>query len=803
MKLPVKWLNDYVDVSDIDIKTLVHELTMSGTKAETIEYLGEEIENVVVGRILTVEKHQNADNLLVCTADVGKEQPIQIVTGAHNVFEGALVPVALNNSKLPGGVRIKTGKLRGIKSEGMFCSFHELGLTKNECPYAAEDGILILEHGKPGDDIKAVLGLDEHVIDFEITPNRPDCISIIGLAREAAATFGRKLIAVQPKAPAGSGDVSDYLSVRIENEKLCKRYMARVITDVKIEPSPDWMRMRLYAAGIRPINNIVDITNYVMLEYGQPMHAFDYACLSGRQIRVREACKGEKMNTLDEKERELSEGMLVIADSEKHVAVAGIMGGENSGITETTKTVVFESACFDGTSVRLTSRALGMRTDSSGLFEKGLPPENAGPALARACELVEMLGAGKVVGGTIDIYPHPRGTRYIKPDYARINVLLGTKLQDSEMDECLERVYLKKCADGRFEIPFWRDDIECTADLAEEVARIYGYNKIPVRMFCSNAAVVTRTDMQKLCDSVSSAGRGLGFDEILTYTFISPKLFDLMELPTDSVLRKALRILNPLGGDAMVMRTTALPSVLQALATNQRARVESASLYEIAVVYKPQLDADGNVRDDVLPDESKHLVLAEYGPGCDFYTLKGALDAIFYSICGVYGSYRAESGNAAFHPGRCAKISVSGVEVGVIGEISGSVCENFGLMQRSYVADISLDKMLGVIKPMPLYKPISKFPPLMRDIAVICREDITVAELEEVIRAAGGALCKKVKLFDIYRGGYRPAGEKSVAFEIVFMDENATITDERADLLFEKIVKALRDRRGARLREKA
>jgi phenylalanyl-tRNA synthetase beta chain len=800
MRLPLKWLNDYVDVSDINIKTLMHGLTMSGSKVETLDYIGEEIENVVAGKILSVDKHPDADRLLVCKVDTGGAEPLQIVTGAHNVFPGALVPVALNNSKLPGGVRIKTGKLRGVKSEGMFCSFHELGLTRHECPYGADDGILILKNGEPGEDIKKVLGLDEYAIDFEITPNRPDCNAIMGLARETAATFKREMKHAEPNTPEGSGSVSDYLKVRVLNDKLCKRYMARAVTDIKIEPSPDWLRMRLHAAGVRPINNIVDITNYVMLEYGQPMHAFDYACLSGGEIIVRESRAGETINTLDGKTRELAAGMLVIADAEKPVALAGVMGGENSEITDTTKTVIFESACFDGTSIRLTSRALGMRTDSSGLFEKGLPPENAEPALARACELVEALGAGKVVGGTIDINPNPRKIRTIKPDYARINVLLGTEIPCAEIDEYLERVYLKKLPDGSFEIPYWRDDIECTADLAEEVARMYSYDKIPVRMFSGEAAPVTMTEMQKLCETVSRDCRGLGFDEILTFTFISPKLFDLIGLPSDSALRKALPIRNPLGGDASVMRTTVLPSVLQVIASNQKVRVESASLCENAVIYMPQLDAEGNVRTDVLPSEEKHLMLAQYGPKCDFYTLKGALDAILESATGSKGDYRAESGNAAFHPGRTALVSVRGVELGIIGEISGAVGENFGLLQRSYVADISLDRLLDVVKPMPLYKPVSKYPSLLRDIAVICREEITVAELEAVIKSAGGALCRNVELFDVYRGDPIAKGEKSVAFEIVFADDKATVTDEQADRQFGKIVSALEDKLGARLR---
>ncbi|MBQ5973326.1 MAG: phenylalanine--tRNA ligase subunit beta [Oscillospiraceae bacterium] len=800
MRLSLKWLNELVDLRDVDVKTLMHRLTMSGSKVETLEKLDEEISSVAVGRILSVEKHPDADKLSICRVDVGSEE-LQIVTAATNVFPGALVPVALDGARLAGGVKIKSGKLRGALSQGMFCSFAELGLTRHECPYGAEDGILILPKGEPGEDVTKLLGMDDSAIEFEITPNRPDCCSILGLAREAAATFDRPLNAAEPVAPAGEGDVSEYLSgVSIEAPDLCKRYMARAVTDVRIEPSPEWLRMRLWAQGIRAINNIVDITNYVMLEYGQPMHAFDHACLSGSRICVRRAADGETMNTLDGKPRELNSSMLVIADADKPVAVAGVMGGENSEITDSTRTVVFESACFDGASIRLTSKALGMRTDSSSLFEKYLPPENCAAALDRACELVEQLGAGKVVGGKIDVYPDPRPVRTIKPDYGRINVLLGTGIPDREMDGYFARVGLEKQADGSLAIPYWRDDVACTADLAEEVARFYGYDNIPTTTFAGDAKPVVRTPEQQLREALSDAAAGFGFDEILTFTFFSPKTYDKILMPADSPLRKSLSILNPLGGDESVMRTTALPSLLNAVASNQKVKVKAARLFEIAKVFSPALTPDGAVDAAAIPTESYRFMLAEYGEKADFYSLKGVLDAIFTAQFGAAGEYAALRDDSAFHPGRTAVVSVNGVTLGVVGEISGAVSEQFGFQSRVYAADLDVGAMLRLERGTAVYRPISKYPALYRDIAVICRESVTVGALSACIRRAGGKLCREVDLFDVYRGIPIAPGEKSVAFSIVFADDNGTVTDEQADKRFAAIVRALGEECGARLR---
>ena len=799
MRLSLKWLNELVDLKDIDNKTLMHELTMSGSKVETLEILDEEIENVVVGKINAVERHPDADKLVVCQVNVGAED-IQIVTAATNVFVGALVPVALNNSRLVGGIKIKSGKLRGVMSQGMFCSIAELGLTLHECPYAIENGILILQKGEPGQDIRELLGLNDKAIEFEITPNRADCCSIVGLAREAAATFNRPLNVKAPAKIEGEGNIADYLSVKIDNPDLCKRYMARVVTNVKIEPSPEWLRMRLWAQGVRPINNIVDITNYVMLEYGQPMHAFDYACLEGNSIVVRNAAAGENMNTLDGKARELNESMLVIADAKKPVAVAGVMGGENSEITENTKTVVFESACFEGSSVRLTSKELGMRTDASALFEKFLPAENTEVALDRAIELIELLGAGTVIGGTIDVWPNKTGKRTIRPDYGRMNVLLGTNIPSAEMDEYFARVGINKLEDGTLEIPYWRTDVECTADLAEEVARFFGYDNIPTTMFAGDACAVIRTPEQIIKEKLSDSAVSLGFDEVLTFTFISPKLYDKIHMPADSALRKSLSILNPLGGDESVMRTTALPSMLNVVASNQKVKVESARLFEIGKVFSPALKEDGSVDAANIPSESYRFIISEYGPKADFYSLKGCLDAILSDVCGAVAEYSAFSEDPAFHPGRTASVKVGELTVGLIGEISPAVSEEFGLLSRAYVADIDINALLEIERPTAKYKAISRFPALYRDIAVICKEEVTVGELTATIKKAGGKLCKDVALFDIYRGKGIEEGEKSVAFSIVFADDNATVTDEQATKRFEAIVKALGTDCGARLR---
>ncbi|MBR6739650.1 MAG: phenylalanine--tRNA ligase subunit beta [Clostridia bacterium] len=799
MVLPIKWLNQYVDLSDVDNASLIHELTMSGSKVETLEYLGEGIENVVVGRAVSVEKHPDSDHLNICKIDVGGENDLQIVTGAQNVTVGALVPVALNGSELPGGIKIKTGKLRGVVSEGMLCSIAELGLTLHECPYAVEDGILILQNGTPGEDIKKTLGLDEYCIEFEITPNRPDCLSVVGLAREAAATYDRPLKLEPPRRPEGEGSVADYLSVSIES-KLCRRYMARAVKDVKIAPSPAWLRERLHAAGVRPINNIVDITNYVMLEYGQPMHAFDYACLDGSAITVRTAAEGELMNTLDGKERKLSADMLVIADSKKPVAVAGVMGGENSEITESTKTVIFESANFDGTSVRLTSRALGMRTDSSGRFEKGLPPELALPAIDRACELVEELGAGTVVGGLIDVYPDKVRPGSIKPDYKRINQLLGTELEPEVMDGYFARVGLEKLVDGSLEIPYWRSDIECTADLAEEVARLYGYGNIPTTMFDSVAEVVTTTPAQELRNRLDELCTGLGFDETVTYTFISPKYYDKICLPADSVLRKSVKIINPLGEDTSVMRTTALPSMLEVAAYNQNVRNAAASLYEIGVVYTPVLGEDGEVDPEALPAETRKLMLVKYGAGESFFTLKGVVEAVLERVTGIAPSFTALSDDPSFHPGRTASVTLGDIKVGVLGEIAPAVADNYGFNDRVYAAELDIDSIVAAGSKKPSYEKISRFPALLRDIAVVCDEAVTIAELSDTIRSAAGKLLKKVELFDIYRGERMEKGKKSVAFSLSFADENGTVEDTRADAAFAKIVKNLESKHGAILR---
>ena len=800
MRLPIKWLCEYVDVSDIPPKKLCHDLTMSGSKVEALDYIGEGIDRVVVGKVLSTTCHPNSDHLWICQVDVAGPRPLQIVTGAQNVTAGALVPVALDGSTLPGGIKIRTGKLRGELSEGMLCSLKELGLTQHNYPYAIEDGILTLQSGTVGEDIKKTLGLDEYAIEFEITPNRPDCLSVIGLARETAATYGRPIRLNAPKASAGKGNISDYLSVTVSASELCGRYMARVVRDVKIEPSPAWLRERLHAAGVRPINNIVDITNYVMLEYGQPMHAFDYACLSGKKIDVRRANSGESMNTLDGKTRALTPSILVIADAQSPVAVAGIMGGQSSEITENARTVVFESANFDGTSVRLTSRALGLRTDSSARFEKGLPPELTRPALERACELVELLGAGTVVEGTIDIYSKPTEKRTITPNYSRINQLLGTLLSPEEMDNLLARVSIFKNSGGTFDIPYWRPDVEGTADLAEEVARLHGYDKIQPTMFQSPAAVVRLTPEQVLRNKIDAVCLGLGYDEMLTYTFISPKYYDKINLPADSLLRKSVTIKNPLGDDTSVMRTTVLPSALEVVAYNLNVRNDSGKLYETGVVYLPMLDSNGEIVKTELPEEKRRLMMVCWGEGCDFYALKGDVEALIDALTGNRAEFEPLADNPSYHPGRTAVLSYNGALLGVLGEISPYVSANYGFSKRVYAADLDLSALASMGAKTPQYKPLSRFPSLLRDIAVTCDEEVTVGALSAVIKKAGAPLLKSVELFDIYRGAPVPAGKKSVAFSMTFGKDDGTVTDAEADTLFAKIIVQLKKQLNAELR---
>ena len=795
MKLNRKWLNEeFVDLSGVPDREFVETMTIAGQKVETYERLDAELRNVVVGRVVSITRHTNSDHMWVCQIDVGAGEPVQIVTGAQNVHEGDLVPVAQHNSWLPGGVHITKGKLRGEVSNGMLCSLKELGLTLNDFPYAIEDGIWILQEDcKPGDDINTVIGNDDTVVDFEITNNRPDCYSILGLAREAAAAFNKPMRHHDPVVRGGAaGELSELLEVEVPAEDLCRRYTARMVRNVKIAPSPKWLRQRLRANGVRPINNIVDITNYVMLEYGQPMHAFDYRYVGSGKIVVRRSEPGEVLTTLDGNVRTLTPGMLVIADETKPIGLAGIMGGENSEIMDDTVDVVFESANFNGTSIRQTALALGMRTEASGKFEKNIDPLLTLPAVDRACELVELLGAGEVMDGVIDVLndiPEPR-TIELEPD--RINALLGTDISEADMVEYLRRLEIP--VEGHeIRVPSWRPDLVGMADIAEEVGRLFGYNNIPTTTFRGAATEGGYTEAMKLENRAGSLCRSLGYSEILTYSFVSPSIFDQIRLPEDSSLRNAMRIQNPLGEDASIMRTVALPSMLAILARNNAYHNDAVKLYELAKVYLPKPG-------QILPDEPKHLVLGTYGEHEDFFKMKGEIEAFLRGMNVPEARYTAEKHDPTFHPGRCARVSVGGVDLGCFGQIHPLVARSYGIDGEIFAAELNFTALLSLQLPEKPYTPLPKYPAVTRDIAVVCDEAVTVAALSDCIRAAGGKLLRSVELFDIYRGKGIASGSKSAAFRLTLRADDRTLTDADSDGVVSAVLAALEKELNAKLR---
>lgn len=795
MKLNRKWLNEeFVDLSGVPDREFVETMTIAGQKVETYERLDAELRNVVVGRVVSITRHTNSDHMWVCQIDVGAGEPVQIVTGAQNVHEGDLVPVAQHNSWLPGGVHITKGKLRGEVSNGMLCSLKELGLTLNDFPYAIEDGIWILQEDcKPGDDINTVIGNDDTVVDFEITNNRPDCYSILGLAREAAAAFNKPMRHHDPVVRGGAaGELSELLEVEVPAEDLCRRYTARMVRNVKIAPSPKWLRQRLRANGVRPINNIVDITNYVMLEYGQPMHAFDYRYVGSGKIVVRRSEPGEVLTTLDGNVRTLTPGMLVIADETKPIGLAGIMGGENSEIMDDTVDVVFESANFNGTSIRQTALALGMRTEASGKFEKNIDPLLTLPAVDRACELVELLGAGEVMDGVIDVLndiPEPR-TIELEPD--RINALLGTDISEADMVEYLRRLEIP--VEGHeIRVPSWRPDLVGMADIAEEVGRLFGYNNIPTTTFRGAATEGGYTEAMKLENRAGSLCRSLGYSEILTYSFVSPSIFDQILLPEDSSLRNAMRIQNPLGEDASIMRTVALPSMLAILARNNAYHNDAVKLYELAKVYLPKPG-------QILPDEPKHLVLGTYGEHEDFFKMKGEIEAFLRGMNVPEARYTAEKHDPTFHPGRCARVSVGGVDLGCFGQIHPLVARSYGIDGEIFAAELNFTALLSLQLPEKTYTPLPKYPAVTRDIAVVCDEAVTVAALSDCIRAAGGKLLRSVELFDIYRGKGIASGSKSAAFRLTLRADDRTLTDADSDGVVSAVLAALEKELNAKLR---
>ena len=792
MKLSREWLGEYTSIGAPD-KEYCDAMTMSGSKVEGWEVTGSEISRVVVGRVLSMERHTNSDHMWVCKIDVGGERELQIVTGAQNVNIGDLVPVALDGSTLPGGKEIRTGKLRGELSEGMLCSLGELGLEQRDFPYAIEDGIFILEEDcLPGDDIREVCGLNDSVVEFEITNNRPDCLSVRGLARESACTFHTPLTFAEPTVTAGHGDIHEKLSVEIKDAELCPRYTARMVKNIKIAPSPKWMRRRLRASGVRPINNIVDITNYVMLEYGQPMHAFDYACLHDGKIIVRRAEEGESLRTLDGNDHALTPGMLVIADPEGPVALAGVMGGANSEITDETTTIVFESANFLGHSIRKTAIALGMRTDASGRFEKGLDLFATVPAVDRACELVEMLGAGEVFDGTIDVLAKEPETTFIELDDKRINALLGTDIPREFMADTLTSLGFELNG-NTLTVPSWRGDCTMLADIAEECARFWGYDKIEATDIRGAATQGGYSEKTLFVRKLGTACRAMGYTEVMTYSFVSPSSLDKIKVPADSPLRDNYRILNPLGEDTSVMRTTALPSMLGVLSTNLSRRNMEAKLYEMATVYKKQPSK-------MLADERTVLTLGAYGGDADFFALKGAVEALLCAARTPDVRFTADTETAAFHPGRCAAVWSGDTRLGTLGQIHPDVCAAYGLDGATYCAEIDVVLLHDLEGAEPVYTPLPRFPAITRDIAVVCDASVPVGELTECIRKAEKNVLRGVKLFDVYTGVGIPEGKKSVAFSLTLRSDDGTLTDDHAEEAVRAVLDALRENFGAVIR---
>lgn len=785
MKLSKKWLNDYISLNVTD-REFALGMTMSGSKVEGYEKEGEELSNIVVGKILELKKHEDSDHLWVCKVDAGQPELLQIVTGAQNLKVGDYVPVALDNSVVSGGKKIKKGKLRGVLSEGMLCSLEELGLSINDFPYAVEDGIFVLGDDCDktlGKDIKEAIGLDDTVVEFEITSNRPDCLSVIGLAREASATFGVPYNMPEIKNKGGEGEASNLLKVRIDAPDKCYRYVGAVVKNVKIEPSPRWMRERLRASGVRPINNIVDITNYVMLEFGQPMHAFDLRYLDGAEVIVRTAKEGEKITTLDGVERELSPEMLVIADANKPVAVAGVMGGEYSGIMDDTTTIVFESACFNGTSVRRTAKKLGLRTEASARFEKELDPNGCLMSLLRALDLVEQLGAGEVVSGVVDAYPKVKESVRLlfRPDY--MNEFIGINVSREQQIKYLESLDIKVEGDEII-IPTFRGDLQQQADIAEEIARLYGYENIPDEPL-KGVAVGYLTDYQQFLKDTNNLMLSSGLTEIITYSFISPKAYDKICLPEDSKKRKSIRILNPLGEDTSVMRTTALPSLLTVLSHNYNNRNEEAAVYEIATEYEPWES------DDRLATEIPKLMIGLYGANIGYYELKGIIEEYLEKIGVSRYDVRPVKDNPSYHPGRTAEIVVDGKAVCILGEIHPKVLANYEIGTRVYAAEVDLNTVYELRNTERTYKPLPKFPSLKRDIAVVCDKATPVLSLQRAIENAVGKNLESVKLFDVYQGEQIEKDKKSVAFSLTLRAADRTLTDEEADSAVKKALNAL------------
>ncbi|GFP76765.1 phenylalanine--tRNA ligase subunit beta [Clostridium fungisolvens] len=792
MKVPYLWLKDYVNI-DIDANELADRLTLSGSKVEEVITSGEDITNVVTGKLLKIEAHPDAEKLVICQVEVGQEEPVQIVTGAKNMKENDIVPVALHGSTLPNGLKIKKGKLRGVPSNGMMCSEEELGIAGDEPVH----GLMILPENTPiGKDIKDVLGLNKAVIDFEITSNRPDCLSVLGIARETAATLGieYKNPSVEYKT-SGTGNVEDIVKVEVK-DALCRRYMARAVKDIKIEPSPTWMQERLLEAGVRPINNVVDITNFVMLELGQPMHAFDKREIKSNKIVVERAKENEKFVTLDEIERNLDTDVLCIKDGEETIGLAGIMGGLQSGIKDDTTEIIFESASFDGTNIRVNSKKLNLRTEASSRFEKDIDPNLTELALNRACALIEELKVGTIVEGTIDIYNERKEPHTMTVDSNWVNRFLGTDISKEQMKEYLDRLELKTTIENDnliIAVPTFRIDIAIKEDIAEEVARIYGYNNVPMTVIGANSPKDAKNKKLKLDDLVINTMISSGLNQSISYSFVSPKVFDMINLPSDSELRNVVKIKNPLGEDYSIMRTSTLPSMMECLGRNYSRSNEFARLFELGKVYIPKAD------ENQLPNEKNILTIGLYGD-VDYLDLKGVVENLIDAMGIKNPSYKRQSENVSYHPGKTAELFIGKEKVGVLGEIHPDVADNYGIDANAYVAELDLDILYANSNTEKKYKPLPKYPAVTRDIALLVEDAILVQEIEETIRKAGGNLVETVKLFDVYKGKQIPEGKKSIAYAISYRDENKTLTDNEVNKVHEKILRSLEYKLGAQLR---
>ena len=794
MLVSLKWLRDYVDI-DMDVKEFADRMTMTGTKVEKVDFYGEEIENVVVGKILEINSHPNADKLIVTKVDVGTEV-IQVVTGAKNVSVGDFIPVAKIGAKLPGGIKIKKGKLRGELSEGMMCSSEELGIDESFIAEHKRNGIYILDHEdcyELGKDIKDVLGINDALIEFELTSNRPDCRSIIGIAREAAVTINSKLKYPNINVKEEGQDIN--LDVKIENEDLCRRYCARTVKNVKISQSPYWMQRKLIEAGVRPINNIVDITNYVMLELGQPLHAFDLNKVSTGKIVVRNAKEGEKFTTLDNVERTLDKDMLVITNGENSLALAGIMGGINSEIDNNTTEVLLEGASFKQENIRATSKKLGLRTEASGRYEKGIDTNLAEEAVNRAAQLIEMLDCGTVDKGIVDVYKVKPEIKKLTVNPQRINKLLGVDVPMDQFVGILESLEFKcnlvSSDKLEIEVPSFRLDMEQEADVLEEIARIYGFENIPSAQLEGNATAGVKTPKQKFMDKVKNTATSIGLNEILTYSFVSPRGVDKIQLPENDPKRNFVTLINPLGEETSVMRTTMMPSMLDVLYTNISRKVDRAYAFECGHTFTPQ---------NGLPKEHNHICIGMYGKDVDFFSLKGAIETIAKNVGFENYEIIPEKNNSTFHPGRCAKIEYNGMYIGTFGELHPDVIENYGLGQRVYIAELDLDIIFENSSNNIVYSPLPKFPSTSRDIALIVKDEVYVKDIEDIIKANGAGLVEDYKLFDVYKGSQIEEGHKSIAYSITYRSKEKTLTDEDVAKVHDVILKELSEKLNANLR---